>query len=158
MITRVSLPANPAKLEFAVVASHVVASFRLLDASFTRRTKPYIFTFSPVVILLIDDAVARRKEPSVICVTTFKADFLLALANDLSSSVVFSTSVFVTARARTPLDKGVRVHHLHPFELKILNEERLSLRVSCEDTLYILVIKCPLAFWKEAFYAEDLRV
>ena len=47
---------------------------------------------------------------------------------------------------------------VHPFELKILNEERLSLRVSCEDTLYILVIKCPLAFWKEAFYAEDLRV
>lgn len=157
MVTRVSLSADPAKLEFAVVASHVVASFRLLNASFAGRTKSYIFPFCPILILLIDDAVARREEPSVICVSAFKADFLFAFTNNLSYSVVFSASVFFTARARTPLDKGIRVHHFHPLELKILNEESLSLRVTCEDTLYVLVIERPLAFWKEAFYAEDLR-
>ena len=58
MITGVSLTADPAELELAIVACHVVAPLALLYMSFATRTQPHVLAFGPLLEFLVNSILA----------------------------------------------------------------------------------------------------
>ena len=58
MILGVSLAADPAELELAIVAGHVVAPLALLYVSFAVGTQPHVLAFGPLLEFLVNSVLA----------------------------------------------------------------------------------------------------
>jgi len=59
MILGVGLAADPAELELAIVACHVVAALALLYVGFAVRAQPHVLAFGPLLELLVNSVLAR---------------------------------------------------------------------------------------------------
>jgi hypothetical protein len=58
MITSVSLAADPAELELAIVACHVIAPLTLLYMGFATRTQSHVLAFCPLLEFLVNSVLA----------------------------------------------------------------------------------------------------
>lgn len=80
MISGIGVSTYPAKLELAVIASHVIATLTLLYISLAEGTHAYFLIFNPFFELYIQLTVTRWKKATVIDSAALKANVMSAFA------------------------------------------------------------------------------
>ena len=131
----------------------MVAPFFLFYPCLAFRTIHHIFPFSPILVLLIYVTNAIFK-PSMLGVSTFKANFLSTLTHNGFHFNILSLHWFLTPRLRAPLDKRVAIELLNLLELKVLS---IHLRSIFLNLLNVLVRINFLAFHLKALDFHNFR-
>lgn len=155
MVSGVGLSADPAKLEVAIVASHVVAALSLLDARLAHLAEANVFILGPLFKLLVNHSVAGGEQP-MIYIAALEANLLTTLADDLPLRFTLCPHEFIAARPGTPLDQRICIQHLHLFEFEILEECLIAFWCTGEDGLDIFVVESARTLGLEALDLEHL--